>query len=125
MGSRLLGIFTADGKLALLDRPEPVTQAFMEAVATGRPAEQRFRFTEPCIQGACTQWGNGRCGVADRAIARLPAMELPVEDCALRPECRWFLQSGWAACSVCLLVVTEKDAAPAVSLPIIRASTAP
>jgi hypothetical protein len=77
-------------------------------------ARQRFRFAEPCQEGACEQWLNGRCSVIDEVIAESDATPDATPDagkslpsCPIRRTCRWFAQSGPAACHSCRLVITE------------------
>jgi hypothetical protein len=105
-GSHLLGIRTDEG-LGYIDPPLPVTEEFMELVeSSGGGAEQRFRFTERCIEQGCGQWSGGGCGVIERLLASAgPSSELPV--CGIRERCRWFAQRGADACAVCPYVVTD------------------
>jgi hypothetical protein len=61
------------------------------------------------VESACSQWTGSRCGVIDRVIdlvgAETDQADLP--DCSIRPECRWWKQSGPDACAVCPEVVTD------------------
>ena len=106
-GSHLLAIRTEDG-LGYVDPPLPITEEFIELVrSTGGGAEQRFRFTELCIEQGCGQWSDGGCGVIERLLATAvsPRSELP--SCGIRARCRWFAQRGADACAVCPYVVTD------------------
>lgn len=73
--------------------------------------EEVFRFTAPCRGGACPQFVGGRCGVARAAVGHLPeAATGPLPQCGLRPDCRWWLDEGPAACRRCPGVVTADKA---------------
>lgn len=80
----------------------------------GRSPEARFRFADRCVEGVCRQWTCSRCGVVDRVAGEAAAVTdsaLAVTGsplcCGIRPRCRWFAQSGVAACALCDFVVTE------------------
>lgn len=123
VGAALIGVVQGDGTVALLGRPLPVTQAFLDAAREGRSPERRFRFAAPCVRSECRQWRGsaedaegGRCGVIDRVTAAL-GPELSAEagrarPCGVRRSCRWFAQGGAAACDACRLVITETRAGP-------------
>jgi hypothetical protein len=106
----LIGVRQEDGTLSILPQPLPVDEAFVaKANAHPLPPEQRFRFTNKCIEGACKQWTGTGCGVAARAMAaldRLPANAL-LPDCGIRHECRWYSEQGRDACRICPFVLTE------------------
>jgi hypothetical protein len=108
-GAILLGVVQADGAVAFLKQRRVVDDYFVKLAHEGRAPEKRFRFADSCIKSGCRQWGNGRCGVIDRVLAANPeypnADELP--QCSIRPECRWHMQWGARACSVCPLIVTD------------------
>lgn len=111
-GSVLLGLVGPDQKVRYLPRRLEVDRQFVQIARQGRAPEQRFRFSSRCVEGACAQWTGSRCGVVDRVMDELgvspnaaPAADLP--DCSIRPECRWWRQSGPAACVACPEVITE------------------
>jgi hypothetical protein len=113
-GAILLGIVLPDGRVAFTEGRTIVNREFVEiATSEGRRApERRFRFSSPCAQSACRQWTGAQCGVITAAIEEAgvqhdPAPEHELPTCAIRGDCRWFLQSGATACSVCELIVTE------------------
>ncbi len=112
VGAHLLGFQTGSG-LAFVDPPLPVTPDFLERVAaTGGEAEARFRFTEPCVERGCAQWGAKGCGVIEKLLSAkeepgAPAATGDVPPCALRSRCRWFAQRGGEACRLCTYVVTD------------------
>jgi hypothetical protein len=127
-GSYLIGIRQDDGAVAILPTPLPVDQHFIELAgqSPGAP-EERFRFSNKCVESGCSQWTGSRCGVIDnvlqlldgapmaRDIAPIAATAPPapkdvtetLPPCGIRPTCRWFLQAGADACRVCPYVVTH------------------
>jgi len=110
-GSRLLGIRQEDGTVAILPTALPIDQDFIDKV-TGAdlPApEQRFRFTNKCVENGCNQWTGKGCGVVEQVVKFLdlvPANEV-LPACSIRPRCRWFLQKGKDACKICPYIPTE------------------
>lgn len=109
-GSQLLGIRQDDGTVAILPQPLPVTEEFIKTVSRHEvPPEQRFRFTNKCIEGGCHQWTGTACGVVEKMVGFLdkvqPLKKLP--PCAIRPHCRWFSQRSGDACAVCSYVITD------------------
>ena len=108
-GAQLLGVRQDDGTVAILPQPLRIDEAFLEIATATAPAEQRFRFTNKCVESGCAQWTGTRCGVADKALSVIDALltsdELP--ECGIRAQCRWFRQSGRDACKVCPFVITH------------------
>ncbi len=109
-GSQLLGVRQDDGTVAILPQPLPLTEDFIKKVSEHEvPPEQRFRFTNKCIEGGCNQWTGNRCGVVEKMVDYLdkvqPLIALPT--CAIRPQCRWYSQRGGDACALCSYVITE------------------
>jgi hypothetical protein len=112
-GALLLGNVRADGTIAFAAEPRLVSHDFVVAAQAAGEPEKRFRFAGPCVTQRCHQWSGGKCSVPD-TVARLladftHAQAAPVH-CAIRSECRWFAQSSYAACEICPLVTTERDA---------------
>src|SRR5882672_2577911 len=109
-GALLLGIVLPMGRIGYSRERLVINEDFVQVATRGRAPEKRFRFSSPCVQGACKQWNAGRCDVIDEVVAELApnqgARRLP--ECAIRPDCRWFLQSGVNACLVCPLVITDR-----------------
>ena len=92
--------------MAHVTPPLRVTEEAAAAAHAGRAPEKRLRFAQPCVEHGCRHWAGSRCGVADAAL-ELEAEDGPLPRCGIRPRCRWFAQSGAAACRVCPLVVTD------------------
>jgi hypothetical protein len=110
-GAELFAVAGADGTVHHLPEPIAVTPEFLALVAPER-AERRFRFSAPCREAACAQWTDGRCGLPERLAALVPESEAAAAPrrCALRPHCRWFRQSGLAACTICPVVLASDGA---------------
>jgi len=103
--AKVLGVLTEDGRLELLAEPRPVTPEFVEIAKRGRDPHLRFRFTSACGKSACQSWKDGRCGVAELEVEALEPDPGPLPDCVIRSSCRWYHQSGDAACRVCPQVI--------------------
>ena len=127
-GSDLIGIRQDDGTVAILPTPLPVDQHFVDLVGQSSVApEERFRFSNKCVESGCSQWTGSRCGVIDNVLQLLAGVPAPghitppaatapltpkdnsetLPPCGIRPTCRWFLQAGADACRVCPYVVTQ------------------
>lgn len=108
-GAILLGIVLPNGRVAFSHDRVVVDDEFVRIAKEGRAPEKRFRFSGPCVGGACKQWDGTRCGVIEDIIHAAPpdfeAAGLP--RCLIRDRCRWFSQRGGAACMVCPDVVTD------------------
>ncbi len=110
-GSLLLGVVGADGGVQYLPEAMAVTREFVEVASQGRPAEQRFRFSSPCLSKGCGQWQDGRCSIADvvnelSIETQQVATALPT--CIIRATCRWHQQNGDSVCYKCRIVVTDQ-----------------
>jgi hypothetical protein len=108
-GAILVGIVLEGGRVAFAADRLVVNQGFVESARQGRSPEKRFRFGDACIKTGCRQWTGERCGVIDEILAADPVREVQPELplCSIRPQCRWYEQSGADACHVCELVVTD------------------
>jgi hypothetical protein len=109
-GSKLLAVRQDDGTMAILPEALPIDQKFIDAVNLHpTPPEQRFRFTNKCIEDGCGQWTGKGCGVVEQVVQfldRVPVNEV-LPACSIRPRCRWFLQKGGDACKICPYILTE------------------
>jgi hypothetical protein len=114
-GAKLIGTVGPDGRVRRLRTSLAVTEDFLAAAAQAGPVEARFRFSAPCAEAGCAQWGGGRCLLSATLIERAQARAVTLPDesgsCELRPTCRWWQQDGEAACRVCSFVV-YRSAAP-------------
>jgi hypothetical protein len=112
-GNTLLGIVNAQGRIDFLAEPLAIDKSFVAAAKEGRPPEQRFRFSSPCMKRGCTKWDGERCGVAKILHESGPGL-LPPDDtavlpnCSIRPSCRWHGEYGDQICHTCAWVITER-----------------
>lgn len=109
-GSKLLGIRQDDGAIAILPQPLHIDEKFIKNVSDHEMTpEQRFRFTNKCVESGCNQWNGKGCGVIERVVKHLddlPAIS-QIPACGIRDQCRWFYQHNYDACKVCRFIITE------------------
>jgi hypothetical protein len=112
-GNILLGVVNAEGRIDFIPERIEIDATFVAVAKSGRPPEQRFRFSSPCLKRGCEKWDGDRCGVAKilneqgpHLLAPEPAPTLP--RCSIRPNCRWHGEHGDVICSTCSWVVTER-----------------
>ncbi|WP_418957966.1 hypothetical protein [Streptomyces tritici] len=108
---------TEQGRLAYLPMPVVVDAAYASRLQEVGLPERRYRFSQPCVEGACSQWTGEGCAVIDHVLddppddARAPdARETrpgTLPTCAIRRDCRWFAQRGAAACGACPTIVAD------------------
>ena len=112
-GNILLGIVNAEGRIDFIPERFEIDANFVAAAREGRPPEQRFRFSSPCLKRGCEKWDGERCGVAKILHQRGPEL-LPPEPasalprCSIRPRCRWHGEYGDSICFTCSWVITER-----------------
>lgn len=110
----IIGVMTEQGRLAYLPVPVVMDSAFVSRLQDAGQPERRYRFSRPCIEGACSQWTGEGCGVIDHVVdddgedhPRVTGEgALPV--CGIRRDCRWFFQRGAAACAACPTIVADE-----------------
>jgi hypothetical protein len=121
--SSIIGVMTGQGRLAYLPMPVMMDTAFASRLQDAGHPERRYRFSQPCIEGACSQWTGEGCGVIDHVLegdtgsactqhhrtAGPGTGVLPT--CAIRRDCRWFFQRGTAACEICPTIVADTGGA--------------
>jgi hypothetical protein len=114
-GNILLGIVGSDGSITFLGQRLEIDANFVEIAKSGRPPEQRFRFSSPCLKPGCEKWTGSGCGVAEILNANasgLPASaaQQSLPRCSIRSECRWHGEYGNSICFACSWVITERGA---------------
>jgi hypothetical protein len=122
-GSVVIGIVAGTSErpsLRYLDRRLPVTPQLLDTAKPASPTEV-FRFAAPCAESACQHYDGKSCQLVERTVAQLPASVNALPPCVIRPDCRWYAQSGAAACFRCPEVVTENY----LITPALRAVAAP
>jgi hypothetical protein len=109
-GAIVLGIVLPNRTIAYADRRFSIDARQAEEMRSGGlGAEERFRFASGCAACGCQQWSQDKCGVIEEVLAVPPPASLPrtLPACSIREQCRWFLQRGAEACSVCRYVITD------------------
>ncbi|MFF8292564.1 hypothetical protein ACF068_25485 [Streptomyces sp. NPDC016309] len=113
----LIAVLGEDGRLGYLRPALPVDDAFVAAAERHGDPESRFRFADRCREDGCENWSGRDCSLVDTLVGAAPGPEpeaaadgLP--RCAVRADCRWFVQRGPRACAVCPLVVYRPEPRP-------------
>ena len=112
-GAQLLGVVEGEPDAPRLKylAPRPVSPELLALIPPELRPEEVFRFTAPCRGEGCPQFKGGRCGVARAAAEHLKEVdERPLPACTLRPDCRWWVDEGIAACRRCPTIVTADTA---------------
>jgi hypothetical protein len=91
-------------QVAYLTTPQPLTQEIRAICSPATPAEV-LRIATPCVRYRCIHFEAENCTLAQRIIQILPPVVDQIPACKLRPECRWWVQEGKAACLRCPQVV--------------------
>jgi hypothetical protein len=114
-GAILIGLVGGDGQISYLFPSMEIDDEFVKRAHAGRSPERRFRFAQPCVRERCCEWTGERCGVIDRLVDEVAALEptqwtepgRSLPHCSIRPNCRWWIQTGPEACRTCPLVITD------------------
>ncbi|GAA4902451.1 hypothetical protein ACFPM3_28385 [Streptomyces coeruleoprunus] len=103
--SVVLGVRSGeDGRVAYLADPLPAAEV-AGMIPEGIPPTRILRFASHCVSECANRVGTA-CGLIDRVTA-LPAPAAgAVPRCHLRAHCKWWRQSGLAACHRCPAVAT-------------------
>jgi hypothetical protein len=107
-GSMAFGVIAGtaeEPRVAWLERPVPVTDDLL-ALTGPVPPTQVMRFTAPCQENACCHFDGKDCQLATRLVQLMPAVDTSLPPCRIRPDCRWFVQEGKAACQRCPQIIT-------------------
>ncbi|WNI27199.1 hypothetical protein [Streptomyces sp. ITFR-16] len=87
-----------DGQVTYLADPVPAS-VVLDQVPTDIEPHRLLRFASHC-SAACTHHSADHCTLAERTVAA-PAPAGPAPHCHLRRACRWWHQTGPAACAHC------------------------
>ncbi len=107
-GARIFGVVggTADTpRVDYLKQDAIITDAMLGSLG-GMDPTHVFRFAAKCEEGRCAQFANGRCSLGQRIAEGLAPVVDRLPSCLIRPTCRWFRETGEAACFRCPQVVT-------------------
>lgn len=99
--SVVLGVRSGvDGQVTYLADPVPAS-AVLDQVPTDIEPHRLLRFASHC-SAACTHHSPDHCTLAERTVATpTPAAPAAAPHCHLRVDCRWWRQTGLAACVRC------------------------
>jgi hypothetical protein len=104
-----------DGVARVSMLPKAVSlEAVAGLIPESVPITEVLRLGGACVEQRCANFETGRCTLAGRIVARLPAVEERLFPCSLRPSCVWWRQEGAAACQRCPQIVTEPFKASAM-----------
>jgi len=108
-GSVIFGIVGGtpeEPRVGYLAETVPATPERLALSSPVLPTEV-FRLAAPCAGSACRHFDGAQCRLAARTVELLPAVVDAPPPCRVRPDCRWWLQEGKAACLRCPQVVTQ------------------
>jgi hypothetical protein len=92
-------------RVSWIEKPVPVTEDLL-ALTGPVPPTQVLRLAAPCQENACSHFDGADCRLATKLVQLIPAVTQSPPPCRIRPDCRWFVQEGRAACTVCPQIVT-------------------
>jgi hypothetical protein len=102
----VVGGTAAEPRVSWIEKPVPVTLDLL-ALTGAVPPTQVLRIAAPCQENACRHFDGADCRLATKLVQLMPAVTQSLPPCRIRPDCRWFLQEGRAACAVCPQIVTS------------------
>lgn len=95
-GTLVIGVIRDDGSIARTSEPRPVPVDLTNA------QQARLRLAGPCRRTGCDYWA-GSCQLAGAIVVR-GGVDGDLPPCHIRNRCRWSIEQGAAACSVCDVV---------------------
>lgn len=108
-GAVLLTVVGFDGETGYIPDLIHITAEFL-AEADPTFLEQRFRFASPCLHNSCAQWSQNECSLPAKLVELVAVDELAQPPrCAIRKDCRWYSQTGFAACRRCPIVTRTAE----------------
>jgi hypothetical protein len=107
-GSVVFGVIggtPGEPRVSWIEKPVPVTEDLL-ALTGSVPPTQVLRVAAPCQESSCCHFDGADCRLATKLVQLMPAVTQSLPPCRIRPDCRWFIQEGRAACAVCPQIVT-------------------
>jgi hypothetical protein len=92
-------------RVSWIEKPVPVTEDLL-ALTGPVPPTRVLRLAAPCQENACCHFDGADCRLATKLVQLIPPVTESLPPCRIRPDCRWFVQEGRAACTVCPQIVT-------------------
>lgn len=111
--ARVLGVvsITPDGpRVAYVAGTVPATPDLL-AEAGELPPTRVMRFASRCEEHRCVHFDGADCRLAQRIVHQLEPVVDALPPCAIRRDCRWYVQEGRAACLRCPQVITKTSSA--------------
>ncbi|WP_400071538.1 hypothetical protein [Zobellia russellii] len=106
--SKLLGVFNEEtNRMEILPEPVPVDEDIRKELERfGDKTMKTVRLTNTCATKACGQWDGHKCTLIGGILEKIEEKkrEKGLQDCSIRPTCRWYAQEKEEACKVCTLV---------------------
>jgi len=101
-GSLLFGLIDRRGQVSYSQAAVPVSKELLLHLPLAETAEQEFRFASPCAATRCIHWAEG-CSLSSKLsqFQAFPQDDSVQDHCAIRSQCRWYLQDGPQMCSNC------------------------
>lgn len=105
--SVVLGVRSGDnGRVTYLADPVPASEV-LGSIPEGIEPTRVLRFASHCVSACAHRKGND-CGLLQRVLAVPPPDDTrAVPRCHLRPQCKWWNQTGVDACYRCPAVSTS------------------
>ncbi len=107
--SAVFGVVTGtveEPRVIYLQEIQSVTDELMALSHPVTPTEV-FRISAPCAGNGCQHFDGTDCRLAKRIVAQMPAVAEELPPCAIRRNCRWWLQEGKVACVRCPQMITD------------------
>ncbi len=101
----VVGGTTEEPRVSWIEKPVPVTGDLL-ALTGSVPPTQVLRIAAPCQENSCCHFDGVDCRLATKLVQLIPPVTQSLPPCRIRPDCRWFVQEGRAACAVCPQIVT-------------------
>jgi hypothetical protein len=101
----VVGGTTEEPRVSWIEKPVPVTGDLL-ALTGPVPPTQVLRIAAPCQENSCCHFDGADCRLATKLVQLIPPVTQSLPPCRIRPDCRWFVQEGRAACAVCPQIVT-------------------
>ena len=101
----VIGGTAEEPRVSWIEKPVPVTGDLL-ALTGEVPPTQVLRIAAPCQENACCHFDGTDCRLATKLVQLIPPVTQSLPPCRIRPDCRWFVQEGRAACAVCPQIVT-------------------
>ena len=107
--SMIFGVITGTKdkpSVTYLKESQPLTKELIALAQPVTPTEV-FRIGGTCATEQCQHFDGANCTLAQRIVDKLPVVEDNLPACAIRRDCRWWLQEGKSACLRCPQVITD------------------